>query len=180
MAVFCGSREGSDPLFTLHARELGELLAAHRIRMIYGGGRKGLMGVVADAVMNNGGKVVGIIPELLVEWETQHLGLTELHVVNDMHTRKKMMYERCDAALVLPGGYGTLDELFELLTWNTLQIHSKKIIILNSAGFYDHLLRHIELLSMQGFLYESWKERIAVVAEPAAIFSGPDKIQFPS
>jgi uncharacterized protein (TIGR00730 family) len=182
IAVFCGSRAGANELYVQHAKELGVLLAMNNISLIYGGGSKGLMGAVADAVMENGGKVTGVIPELLVQWEAQHLGLTELHVVTDMHARKKMMYELCDAAIILPGGYGTLDELFELLTWNTLQIHSKRIIILNSAGFYDHLIDHIARLNAEAFLYENWQERITVVTEPAAIFSNVarDKIQHPS
>jgi uncharacterized protein (TIGR00730 family) len=179
MAVFCGSRPGANELYVQHAKELGALLASHDISLIYGGGGKGLMGAVADAVMDNGGKVIGVIPELLIQWEAQHLGLTELHVVIDMHARKKMMYELCDAAIVLPGGYGTLDELFELLTWNTLQIHSKKIILLNSAGFYDHLIGHIRQLNSEGFLYEHWQERITVINAPSEIFSTgvPGKIQ---
>jgi uncharacterized protein (TIGR00730 family) len=179
IAVFCGSKPGANELYVQHAKELGVLLTMNNISLIYGGGSKGLMGAVADAVMDNGGKVIGVIPELLVQWEAQHLGLTELHVVTDMHARKKMMYELCDAAIILPGGYGTLDELFELLTWNTLQIHSKRIIILNSAGFYDHLIDHISRLNTEGFLYEEWQDRITVVSEPAEIFStvGRDKTQ---
>ena len=182
MAVFCGSREGANELYVRHATELGALFASNNISLIYGGGGKGLMGAIADSVMLKGGKVVGVIPELLIQWEAQHLGLTELHVVADMHARKKMMYELCDAAIVLPGGYGTLDELFELLTWNTLQIHSKKIYLLNSGGFYDHLIAHIDHLCNDGFLYEDWNERIVVVNEPSAIFVSdvPGKIQSPS
>lgn len=170
IAVFCGSRQGANALYVQHARELGILLAQNSISLVYGGGGKGLMGAVADAVMENGGKVIGVIPELLIQWEAQHLGLTELQVVADMHARKKIMYELCDAAIVLPGGYGTLDEVFEMLTWNTLQIHNKKIILLNSAGFYDHLINHIRQLNSEEFLYENWQERIHVVNEPAEIF----------
>lgn len=180
MAVFCGSRAGANELYLQHAAELGALLAVHNISLIYGGGGKGIMGTLADAVMQNGGRVVGIIPELLIQWEAQHIGLTELHVSADMHARKKMMYELCDAAIVLPGGYGTLDELFELLTWNTLQIHSKKIYMLNSGGFYDHLIKHISHLQTEEFLYEDWNERIVVVNKPADIFVNaavPGKIQ---
>jgi len=113
----------------------GTLLAAHGITLVYGGGSKGLMGALADAAMAGGGQVIGVIPELLLQWEHQHEGITELIVVPDMHTRKRQMYERCDAAVVLPGGYGTLDELFEMLTWNTLNIHSKQIYLLNSGGY---------------------------------------------
>jgi uncharacterized protein (TIGR00730 family) len=171
MAVFCGSKAGANELYQQHAGELGKLMAENNIALIYGGGSKGLMGAVADAVMQNDGKVIGVIPDLLVEWEHQHDGLTELHVVADMHVRKKMMYELCDAAIILPGGYGTLDELFELLTWNTLQIHSKKIILLNSAGFYQHLFLHIEQMTKEDFLYEDWQDRIEVFDSPQAIFS---------
>src|ERR1700709_1982956 len=144
IAVFCGSQNGSDPIFIQHAKELGAFLGRNNITLIYGGGRKGLMGAVADAVMANGGKVTGIIPEVLIGWEHQHTGITDLQVVADMHARKKIMYDLCDAAIILPGGNGTLDEMFEMLTWNTLKIHDKKIILLNSAGFYNHLINHID------------------------------------
>src|SRR5215210_8146694 len=142
LAVFCGSQSGSHPLFKEHATELGELMGKRNITLIYGGGRKGLMGAVADAVMTNGGRVMGVIPEVLIGWEHQHTGITDLQIVEDMHARKKIMYDMCDAAVILPGGYGTLDEMFEMLTWNTLKIHTKKIILLNSAGFYTHLFEH--------------------------------------
>ncbi len=170
MAVFCGSRAGANKLYSEHAAELGRLMAINNISLVYGGGSKGLMGAVADAVMENGGKVIGVIPEVLVKWEAQHHGITELHVVEDMHARKKMLYELCDAAIVLPGGNGTLDEMFEMLTWNTLQIHNKKIFILNTTGFYDHLMQHIIKMMEEEFLYEDWQERILVVSEPREIF----------
>jgi hypothetical protein len=162
VAVFCGSQAGSDPLFTQHAKELGEYLGKNKITLIYGGGSKGLMGSIADAVMNTGGKVTGIIPELLIGWEHQHTGITDLQVVADMHARKKIMYDLCDAAIILPGGNGTLDEMFEMLTWNTLKIHNKKIILLNSGRFYDHLIQHIQHMQRCNFLYEDWTERISV------------------
>ena len=170
MAVFCGSRAGANKLYSQHAAELGRLMAINNISLVYGGGSKGLMGAVADAVMENNGKVIGVIPEVLVKWEAQHHGITELHVVEDMHARKKMLYELCDAAIILPGGNGTLDEMFEMLTWNTLQIHNKKIFILNTAGFYDHLVKHIIKMMEEEFLYEDWQERIQVVSEPEEIF----------
>jgi uncharacterized protein (TIGR00730 family) len=177
MAVFCGSRAGANKLYSQHAKELGALMAAKNISLIYGGGGKGLMGAVADAVMENNGNVVGVIPELLIQWEAQHKGLTDLHVVVDMHARKKMLYELCDAAIVLPGGFGTLDELFEMLTWNTLQIHNKKIFFLNSAGFYNDLFNHIKKMAAEEFLYEDWHERIVIVDEPSQIFQ---EIKIPS
>lgn len=170
LAVFCGSKAGNNPLFARHAAELGNLMGTNNITLIYGGGGKGLMGAVADAVMESGGKVMGIIPELLIGWEHQHNGITDLQVVADMHSRKKIMYDRCDAAIILPGGYGTLDEMFEMLTWNTLKIHNKKIILLNTAGFYDHLLSHILQLQQHGFLYEDWESRVVVFNDPQSIF----------
>ncbi|MFL9485365.1 TIGR00730 family Rossman fold protein [Chitinophagaceae bacterium LWZ2-11] len=171
IAVFCGSRAGNDPLFVQHAKDLGKLLAANNVRLIYGGGNVGLMGAVASSVMDNGGNVIGVIPEILVTKEQQHTGLTELRVVEDMHIRKRMMYELCDAAIVLPGGHGTLDELYEMLTWNILKIHEKKIILLNTAGFYTHLIGHMEMMQQQGFLYDGWRERLDVYSTPQAIFN---------
>ncbi|GEM_PF-762534 len=163
IAVFCGSRVGGNPIYQLHATQLGQFLGANKIKLIYGGGSKGIMGAVADAVMETGGEVMGVIPEILIGWEHQHTGITDLQIVADMHLRKKIMYDKCDAAIILAGGYGTLDEMFEMLTWNTLKIHNKKIILLNSAGFYDHLIAHIVSLQQNGFLYEDWQERILVV-----------------
>ena len=172
LAVFCGSRSGSDPLFIEHAKQLGTLMAQQQVTLVYGGGSKGIMGAVADAVMNNGGKVVGVIPEILVEWEHQHEGITELHVVPDMHVRKKKMYELCDAAVILPGGNGTLDELFEMLTWNTLNIHDKQIFILNTNGYYNHLIAHIKHMEKEAFLYEPMEKRMTIVQSPETIFGG--------
>lgn len=171
VAVFCGSNEGKNATYTRQAAELGRLIALHGLSLVYGGGKKGLMGAIADAVLQGNGKVTGVLPKVLVEWEQQHPGLTELTVVPDMHTRKKMMYEMSDAAIILPGGYGTLDELFEMLTWNQLKIHDKKIFILNSGGFYDHLRQHLLLMEEQGFLYEPIHDRILFCNEPQEIFN---------
>jgi uncharacterized protein (TIGR00730 family) len=169
LAVFCGSKNGIDDAYIKHAQQLGKIIAANEIEMIYGGGSTGLMGVVADEVMRHNGKVTGIIPHILVEWEHQHRGITNLIVADDMHERKKKMYELCDAAIILPGGFGTLDELFEMLTWNQLSIHDKRIFILNSVGFFDHLLAQIDRLEKQGFLYETAKERITVLSDPSQL-----------
>lgn len=171
VAVFCGSKPGNNPLFNQHAAELGKLLAMLKVKLVYGGGKVGLMGTIADAVLAQGGKVMGVIPKLLIEWEHQHEGLTELAVVADMHTRKRMMYEMCDAAIVLPGGFGTLDELFEMVTWNQLKIHDKKIYLLNSAGFYNHLILHLKQMEKEGFLYEGISERIIVCDNPVELFN---------
>lgn len=169
LAVFCGSKTGNDPLFAQQAKELAAWMAAHDITLIYGGGKKGIMGMMADTMMEQNGTVVGIIPEVLLEWESQHEGISELVVVKDMHTRKKQLYERCDAAVILPGGFGTLDELFEMLTWNQLAIHDKDIFILNSNGFYDHLVQHLNRMDAEGFLYERSKERVTVISSPAEL-----------
>lgn len=171
IAVFCGSQSGSNSLFGEHAKELGEFMGKNNITLIYGGGKKGLMGAVANAVMDNGGKVIGIIPELLIGWESQHVGITDLQVVADMHSRKKIMYDLCDAAVILPGGNGTLDEMFEMLTWNTLKIHNKKLFLLNTNGFYNHLIKHVQHMYECNFLYENWRERIIVADTPADIIS---------
>lgn len=166
IAVFCGSKAGANSLYEQHAKALGKLMAEKDITLVYGGGNKGLMGAVANAAMEGGGKVIGVIPKILLEWEAQHEGITELRVVEDMHVRKKMIYESGDAAIILAGGNGTLDELFEMLTWNTLNIHNKKIVLLNSAGFYNHLIGHIETMEKEGFLYSNWRERLIVCKDP--------------
>jgi uncharacterized protein (TIGR00730 family) len=166
LAVFCGSKNGNNPVYTEHAKELGKLLAKNNITLIYGGGSTGIMGAVADAMLENGGKVIGIITKKLVDWEHQHEGITDLSIVDDMHIRKQKMYDLCDAAVILPGGVGTLDEFFEMVTWNQLSIHDKKIYIINSDNFFDFLLKHIQQMEKQGFLYESVLERITVLDEP--------------
>ncbi len=166
MAVFCGSKAGKNPIYLEHTKLLGQLLAEKNVRVIYGGGNKGLMGGVANAAIAHEGKVVGIIPEVLAKWEHQHDGLTELLIVDTMHTRKMLLYERCDAAIILPGGYGTLDEVFEMLTWNQLNIHNKPIFFLNSGGFYTHLMAHIELMHAEDFLYFHPNEKITVLQHP--------------
>lgn len=166
IAVFCGSQKGKHELFSIHAEQLGKLLAEKNIRLIYGGGNIGLMGLVANGCLDSGGEVVGVIPHILAKMERSHTGITELLVVEDMHIRKKKMYELCDAAIILPGGYGTLDELFEMITWNNLSIHDKRIFILNSDGFYDHLLKHIDEMHNSGFLYENPAGNITVITDP--------------
>lgn len=169
LAVFCGSKNGNNPVFKQHAEQLGKLLAEHSVKLIYGGGSAGIMGIIADTVMQHGGSVTGIIPKILLEWEVQHRGITELIIADDMHSRKKTLYSLCDAALILPGGFGTLDELFEIVTWNQLTIHDKEIFILNSGGFYTHLIRHIELMKEENFLYEAAIKRISVIEDPAEL-----------
>ena len=171
VAVFCGSKNGNNPLFARHAIELGKYIGLLKLKLIYGGGSTGLMGLIADSALAEGVDVMGIIPELLTEWEHHHKGLSQLAIVADMHTRKKMIYERCDAAIILPGGFGTLDEFFEMLTWNQLKIHNKKIYLLNSGGFYNHLLAHLRQLEKEDLLYDRLEDRINVCETPVEVFN---------
>jgi uncharacterized protein (TIGR00730 family) len=171
IAIFCGSKDGNNSLYKEHAVQLGKLLAEHGLTLVYGGGNVGIMGIIADTVMQHGGKVTGIIPKILLAWERQHTGITELIIADDMHNRKKTIYSLSDAAVILPGGFGTLDEFFEILTWNQLSIHNKQIFILNSGGFYDHLISHIELMKKEGFLYEQAIKSLVIINEPLDLFS---------
>ena len=166
LTVFCGSHSGNDPLFCEHAKQIGYILAQNNITLIYGGGNKGIMGTIANAALEKGGKVIGIIPTLLTGLEHQHFGLTETFEVADMHIRKRLLYEKCDAALVLPGGFGTMDEFFEMLTWNQLNIHNKKIFLLNTSGFYDHLISFLHTMEEDAFLYSNAIDRIMIVSSP--------------
>ena len=169
--VFCGSRDGNEPVYREHATRLGGLLASHGIPVVYGGGGKGLMGALADAVLAHGGAITGVMPRILVDVEHQHQGLTDLVITEDMHQRKRILYERCTLAIVLPGGFGTLDELFEMLTWNQLSIHDKGIHLLNSGGYCDHLIGHMRRMEGAGFLYDRVSDRIRVHDDPESILS---------
>lgn len=166
IAVFCGSKSGTNPQYINDAGELGRILAEAGFDIVYGGSSVGIMGAMANAAISNGADVIGVIPELLVAWERQHDGLTNLIITKDMHIRKKTMYDMCQAAIILPGGFGTLDELFEMLTWNQLSIHDKKIYLLNTAGIYDHLILHLESLEKNGFLYDPIGTRLAYYNHP--------------
>ena len=140
VAVYCGSSSGANPLYIAQAQALGAALVAQNLTLVYGGGRVGLMGTIADAVLAHGGQVVGVIPDFLADKELAHLGCTELHVVKSMHERKLLMADRADGFIAMPGGYGTLEELFEVLTWGQLGLHQKPVALLNVDGYYDHLL----------------------------------------
>jgi uncharacterized protein (TIGR00730 family) len=155
LCVYCGSKPGTNPLFTQAAVEVGQWIASHGGQLVYGGGSGGLMGTVADATLAAGGRVVGIIPKALVEKEWAHHGCTELHIVENMHDRKRMMAERADAFVALPGGIGTLEELFEVWTWRQLGYHDKPIGLLNSAGYYDGLLAFMHHAVASQFLGDS-------------------------
>lgn len=169
VAVFCGSKSGSVPFFAEAASMLGALLGSSGFDIVYGGSDKGLMGSLANSALANGASVTGVIPKVLISWEHQHNGLTNLIVSEDMHQRKKTMYEMGMAAIVMPGGFGTLDEMFEILTWNQLSIHNKKVYILNIDGFYTHLFNHFQLMREKGFLYDLPSDRISIHETPASL-----------
>ncbi len=169
IAVFCGSKAGNNPIYKEHAAALGILLAQRNITLIYGGGNKGLMAAIANAALDGSGNVIGVMPELLASREHQHDGITELILVDTMHTRKKLIYERCDAAIILPGGFGTLDEFFEILTWNQLTIHDKPIFILNSDNYYSALIAHMQKMHEDGFLYESPENNMTILKNPTEL-----------
>jgi len=166
LAVFCGSRKGHHSAYEADARALGTLLAQKKIELVFGAGHVGLMGMVADACLETGGKVVGYIPRHLVDWELAHPNLTELVVVQTMHERKAGMAQRVDAFVALPGGFGTCDEFFEILTWKQLRLHGKPIGLLNTRGFFEPMLNWIDLMIREGFLKPKHKEMIAVAQRP--------------
>jgi uncharacterized protein (TIGR00730 family) len=166
VSVFCGSRSGNNPIFASAAFHLGTLLAKEKIKLIYGAGNIGLMGVIADACLAANGHVIGVIPTKLVEKEVAHKGLSELFVVDSMHERKALMASKSEAFIALPGGFGTCDELFEILTWAQLGIHHNPIGILNTAGFFDPLLAWIDQMIEQGFVKPKFRQLLLVATKP--------------
>ena len=171
VCVFCGSNVGADPRYRETATALGKLLAQRKIGIVYGGGRVGLMGVVADSALEAGGQVVGVIPEAIAEREVAHHGLTDLIVVGSMHARKAMMAERADAFVALPGGLGTFEELLEVLTWSQLGIHQKPVGLLNVAGYYDPLLSLIDRAISDRFMPADHRGLLIDAAEPEALLN---------
>lgn len=169
VAVYCGSSMGNDPVYAETAQALGKHFAEQGITLVYGGGKVGLMGVVADAVLDNGGKVTGVIPTHLKHKEIGHPGLTELIEVADMHSRKAAMAEMADAYVALPGGAGTMDEFFEIWTWGQLGHHHKPCALYNVNGFYDQLLGFIHSAKDAGFTREAFAEMIIVADEPETL-----------
>lgn len=169
VTVFCGSNPGTDPAYAEAARDLGTVLAARGIGLVYGGGRVGLMGVVADAVLAAGGTVTGVIPRDLWDKEVGHRGLTELVVVGSMHERKLTMADRSDGFVAMPGGVGTFEELFEVLTWTQLGIHDKPVGVLDVAGFYRPLLAFLDTAVTAGFLREGHRDLLLTAEDPAAL-----------
>lgn len=162
VAVFCASADGASPVYRESAVELGRELARRGAGLVYGGAKVGLMRAVAEGALAEGGSVVGVIPTVLVELEVAHEGLTELHVTDTMHTRKAVMGERADAFLALPGGFGTFEELFEVLAWQTLKLHAKPVLLLNVNGFYDRLLEFLDHCVAEGMLKAKNREILLV------------------
>lgn len=169
VCVFCGSRPGTDAAYAHAARTLGRTLAERGITLVYGGARVGLMGALADAAMKAGGEVVGVMPKALVEREISHTGLTELHIVGSMHERKALMAKLSDGFVALPGGTGTLEEFFEVLTWANLGEHRKPCGLLNVAGYFDPLLALFDHMAKQGFLTEQHRAMVLVGSEAAEL-----------
>ena len=166
LAVYCGSALGSDPVFADAARATAEAMVANEIELVYGGGRLGLMGLIADHVLELGGRVYGVIPMALVDLEVAHTGVTELHTVANMHERKAKMTDLADAFLALPGGIGTLDELFEAWSWNVLGYHAQPLCLLNVAGFWDGLIEFMDHATESGFLSAPRRQQMLVAQTP--------------
>ena len=170
VAVFCASADGINPIYRAVATELGQAIAKRNLGLIYGGAKVGLMQAVADASLSHGGRVVGVIPEVLVNFEVAHHGITELHITSNMHTRKALMGERSDAFIVLPGGYGTFEELFEVLAWQTIGIHSKPIVLVNTNGFYNTMLTFLDHCLAEGMMTPKKREILLVANTVEEIF----------
>ncbi|MEM8997776.1 MAG: TIGR00730 family Rossman fold protein [Acidobacteriota bacterium] len=167
--VFCGANVGDEPAYAEAATRLGKALAARDIGLVYGAGDVGLMGVIADAVLGEGGEVIGVIPQALVDREVAHRGLTELHVTETMHQRKQIMYDLADASISMPGGIGTLDEFFESLTWNQLGYLNSPCGVLNVVGYFDPLIAMLDSMTAKGFLGRGTRDLVHVDADPDAL-----------
>ena len=168
MCVFCGSSSGRSPVYAEAAAELGRLLVERGLGLVYGGGDVGLMGIVADAVLAAGGEVVGVMPKALVDKEISHAGLTELHVVGSMHERKALMADLADAFIALPGGFGTYEEMLEILTWGQLGMHAKPAVLLDVDGFYDGIFTQVARAVADGFIRPEHAPLAQRAATPAA------------
>ena len=169
VCVFCGSQPGARPAYLQAARELGTQLARRDCSVVYGGGHVGMMGALADGALAAGGRVIGVIPEHLMRPEVAHQGLTELLVVDSMHTRKRIMASRSDAFVVLPGGYGTFEEMFEMVTWRQLELHAKPVGLVNVEGYFDHLLAFLQHAAGQQFIRPQHRGLLNVEASVPAL-----------
>jgi uncharacterized protein (TIGR00730 family) len=179
ICVFCGSSAGSNPVYAETARVMGRELVARGMGLVYGGGHVGLMGVVADAVLEAGGEAIGVIPHALAAREIAHQRLTTLHVVASMHERKAMMAELSDAFIAMPGGFGTYEELFEALTWTQLGLHKKPCGLLNVAGFYDPVIRFIDHAVAEQFIRPQHRAALLVEQDPARLIDALQSVTLP-
>ncbi len=185
ICVFCGANYNGDPVLKQTVEQLAEVLVARNISLVFGGGHVGVMGLLADAVLAKGGKAIGVIPKFLLDKEVGHTGLTEMHVVENMHQRKQLMNDLCDGIIMLPGGFGTLEEFFEVLTWLQLGLHNHPIGVLNVNGFYDYLLKQMDIMVEQRFLKTANRQlvltstdAIELVALMENIEIKPDEVWF--
>jgi uncharacterized protein (TIGR00730 family) len=179
ICLYCGSSPGTNPAYRDAAAQFGETLAERKIRLIYGGGSVGLMGVAADACLARGGEVIGVIPKLLMEKEVGHKGVSKMHIVNNMHERKALMTDLADGFIALPGGYGTLDELFEALTWLQLGYHGKPVGILNVAGFFDGLITFLDHARDERFLRDLHRDALCVDENLALLIDKMQQVEVP-
>jgi len=185
ICIFCGANFNGDPVLKQAAEGLIEVMAAKNISLVFGGGKVGMMGLLADAMLQRGGKAIGVIPQFLMDKEVGHTGLTELYIVETMHQRKQLMNDLCDGIIMLPGGFGTLEEFFEVLTWLQLGLHNKPIGILNVGGFYDLLLKQMDVMVEQQFLKPANRRLVLTSADPVELVhlmenfnAKPDEVWF--
>jgi uncharacterized protein (TIGR00730 family) len=183
--VFCGANFNGDPVLQQAVEQLAQAMAARDIALVFGGGKVGVMGLIADAMINNGGKTIGVLPQFLMDKEVGHNGLSELHIVENMHQRKQMMNDLCDGIIMLPGGFGTLEEFFEVLTWLQLGLHHHPVGVLNVNGFYDFLLKQMDVMVEQRFLKPANRELVITSADPIELVNlmsnftaKPDEVWF--
>ncbi len=185
ICIFCGANFNGDPVLKQTVEQLAEALVNRNIQLVFGGGKVGMMGLLADAVLNRGGKAIGVIPRFLMDKEVGHSGLTELHIVDNMHQRKQLMNDLCDGIIMLPGGFGTLEEFFEVLTWLQLGLHNKPIGIFNVNGFYDLLLKQMDVMVEQQFLKPANRKLVITSGEAIELLNlmegfnaKPDEVWF--
>jgi len=185
ICVFCGANFNGDPNLKQAVELLAQVMVSRDITLVFGGGKVGVMGLMADAVLSRGGKAIGVIPGFLMDKEVGHTGLTQMHIVENMHQRKQLMNDLCDGIITLPGGFGTLEEFFEVLTWLQLGLHNKPIGVLNVNGFYDFLLKQMDVMVEQRFLKPTNRELVLTSADPielvtlmAGFDAKPDEVWF--
>jgi uncharacterized protein (TIGR00730 family) len=185
ICIFCGANFNGNPVLKQTVEQLAEIMVSRDIALVFGGGKVGVMGLLAEAMLNKGGKAIGVIPQFLMDKEVGHTGLTELHIVENMHQRKQLMSDLCDGIIMLPGGFGTLEEFFEVLTWLQLGLHNKPIGVLNVNGFYDFLLKQMDVMVEQQFLKPANRELVITSADAIELVSlmqnfnaKPDEVWF--